>query len=281
MNKKMFFSAVLLCFFLRMSAAENELFPEIPGWKMKVEENVYNSGNLWELINGAADIFLSYYFQDLHIAEYTRKDQIIRVELYRHKTTDDAYGIYTAERMPDYEQVTLGAQGYKSQGIMNFLTGDYYVKVMSAGVEEADEQSLAQVANKVNDGLAKGKSLPGILDLFPKEGMVYLSDTYIAQNFLGFSFFRNAFTVRYDHPSEMQLFIINLTAAEIKEMVDKYVQLMKEENVQQKDGVMIVNDMFNGKVFLKQHEGYLVGVLNTTDEALALSSIQKVLHNIK
>jgi hypothetical protein len=130
---------------------------QIAGWKIQEEKRVYNAGDLWELIDGAADIFLSYYFQDLHIAEYSSRDVIIRVELYRHSSLANTYGIFTAERMPDYPQVTTGSVGYKSQGVLNFMTGNYYVKVMSAGVKEADENSIAMIAAQVDVQLASQK----------------------------------------------------------------------------------------------------------------------------
>ena len=111
----------------------NIVFPDFSGWKLQEDQRIYTGKDLWELIDGAADIFLSYDFKDLRIAEYSNKEQIIRVELYRQSTPDNAYGIYTAERMPDYPQVSVGSQGYKSQGVLNFLAGNYYVKIMSAG----------------------------------------------------------------------------------------------------------------------------------------------------
>src|SRR3989304_7720379 len=121
MVKKITVATALLAAVFTVKAADGNFFPQIAGWKMQEEKRVYNSGDLWELINGAADIFLSYYFQDLHIAEYIQKDLIIRVELYRHNSPANTYGIYTAERMPDYPQVTVGTQGYKSQGVLNFM----------------------------------------------------------------------------------------------------------------------------------------------------------------
>ena len=268
---------IFFCLLIVAQAGESNLFPEIPGWKMKVDQRVYNSGDLWELIDGAADIFLSYYFEELLIAEYTNKGQIIRVELYRHRTTEDTYGIYAAERMPDYPQVSVGSQGYKSQGVLNFMAGIYYVKVMSAGVIEAEEKAIAMLAGKVDAKLAQPIGLPEIISLFPEEGKVYLSDNYIAQNFLGYSFFHTAFSTRYDKPVEFQLFIIKLTPGEIKKMLDQYIQMMKEEKVQQKEGLYVVNDLFNGRVFLKQKDGYLVGVINTNSEETAANYINKVI----
>jgi hypothetical protein len=280
MAKKISLLVIFFSLLLNAKAGGSDLFPMFPGWKMKVDQRVYNSGDLWELIDGAADIFLSYYFEDLHIAEYTNKDQIIRVELYRHKTFKDTYGIYTAERMPDYPQVVIGSQGYKSQGVLNFMTGNYYVKVMSAGITEADEKAIASIAGLVDAKLSQPAGLPEEIGLFPEEGKVFLSDNYIAQNFLGYSFFHSAFTARYDKPSEFQLFVIKLSPDEIQKMLAQYIQLMKEEKVQQRNGLYIVNDLFNGTVFLKQKAAYLVGIINTNNEETALNYIDRVISKL-
>lgn len=280
MTKKAACLLVFLVFLLSVKAADSRFFPEIPGWKMKVNEKVYNSGDLWQLIDGAADIFLSYYFEDLHIAEYTKKNQMIRVEIYRHKTPVDAYGIYTAERMPDYPQVSVGTQGYTSQGVLNFLAGNFYVKIMSAGVDEADEQSIAMVAQKEDELLAQPKEMPEVLQLFPQENRVALSDSYIAQNFLGYSFFHNAFSMKYEKPANLLLFIIKLNPEEIQKMIDQYVVVMKEDKVKQNNGFYIVNDLFNGTVYLRQKKGFLVGVLNADNENTAVNLINKTLENI-
>jgi hypothetical protein len=280
MIKKLSVAAVLFAVMHSAGASNSNLFPQIAGWKMQEEKRVYNAGDLWELINGAADIFLSYYFQDLRIAEYTNKDQIIRVELYRHSSLANTYGIFTAERMPDYPQVQIGSLGYKSQGVLNFMAGNYYVKVMSAGVSEADESIIAQVASKVDAQLAQPEGLPEELKLFPEEGKSLLSDNYIAQNFLGYSFFRSAFSARYGDRGEIQLFIIRLTPEEIQKMLDQYIAVMKEDKVQQKDGFYTIKDLFNGTVFLRQKGNSLIGVLNTEKEDIAWSYINMVANKL-
>lgn len=283
MNKGLKSLALMISLFwgCHVWAGENIRFPEIPGWKLNVNEHVYNAGDLWELINGAADIFLSYYFEDLLIGEYTQKDKMIRVELYRHKTIEDAYGIYTAERMPDYPQVPVGSQGYKSQGVLNFLAGNYYVKIMSAGIEEADEASIVNIAEMVEKAMAQPKSLPELVSVFPDEGKVFLSDTYIAQNFMGYSFFHHAFTARYKEPLPHQLFIIRLPDEEINSMAEQYSALVKESNVNIKDNLVVVNDPFNGTVYLKKGSGFLIGVMNLTDETIARNAIERVYTTLK
>ena len=42
-------------------------FPEVKDWNLTVLPDVYTPGNLWDLINGAAESYLSYNFVDLHL----------------------------------------------------------------------------------------------------------------------------------------------------------------------------------------------------------------------
>ena len=57
--------------------------------------------------------------------------------------------------------------------------------------------------------------------------------------------------------------------------------MMKKDKVQQKDGYIVVNDLFNGTIFLKQSNNYLIGVVNTNDEKTAVDYINRVVSGIK
>jgi hypothetical protein len=274
---------VTLCMFMLsfVPMKADVVFPDFTGWKLQEDQRIYSSKDLWELIDGAADIFLSYDFKDLRIAEYSNKDQIIRVELYRQSSTDNAYGIYTAERMPDYPQVSVGSQGYKSQGVLNFLSGNYYVKIMTAGAVEAEEDAIARLAVRINDILAQPVGLPVVLTLFPEEGKEELSDAYIAQNFLGYSFLHSAFTTKYKTEGGFQLFIIKDSVEELQKMLDEYTKMLKDEKPVMKDNLIIAKDPYNGTIFMQKKGEYLVGAMNTDKEAIAADYIQRVIQKIQ
>jgi hypothetical protein len=279
MIKKTSLLITFIVAFTFIKAADLKLFPEIPGWKKNQVEKVYTSDDLWELINGAADIFLSYYFEDLNIAEYENGDEMIRVELYRHKTLSDTYGIYSCERMPDYPQVSMGAQGYKSQGVLNFFAGNFYVKIMSAGVKESNEQTITMVAEKISGSLNQSAEMPKTLALFPEDGKIDLSDSYIAQNFMGYSFLHNAYVMKYDKLSGFQMFIIDLPD-KVQIMTEQYIELVKKENVTEDNGILIINDQYNGRVFMKVYKGYLIGVINSENDVLVKEYIDKIIQKL-
>ena len=51
------------------SEAKDLKFPEIPGWKQSGEIQTFTPKTLYEYINGAADLYLSYDFEELKVAE--------------------------------------------------------------------------------------------------------------------------------------------------------------------------------------------------------------------
>src|SRR3972149_9613743 len=78
---------------LRIAGAEGKafVFPEVKGWKQAGKPQAFSPETLYEYIDGAADLYLKYEFQELKVAEY-RNDRkaSVTVEIYRHKTPNEA-----------------------------------------------------------------------------------------------------------------------------------------------------------------------------------------------
>jgi hypothetical protein len=89
------------------------VFPEMAGWKQSGEIQTFLPKTLFEYINGGADLYLTYDFQELKVAEYSNeKKASVTIEVYRHRTPTHAFGIYSQERLPDANFVDIGTQGY-------------------------------------------------------------------------------------------------------------------------------------------------------------------------
>src|SRR4030043_1728339 len=112
--------------------AKDFKFPEVAGWKQSGEVQTFIPKTLFEYINGAADLYITYDFQELKVAEYlNEKKASVIVDVYCHKTPIHAFGIYSQERLSNANFLDIGAQGYIEQNILNFLIGPYYVKINS------------------------------------------------------------------------------------------------------------------------------------------------------
>jgi len=253
------------------------LFPELEGWEIMQDENVYTPNDLWELINGAAEGFIDYGFAELHIAEYIQDDKIVRVEIYDHILTQNAYGMYSSERMPDYPQVAIGAQGYKSEGVLNFFKGRYYVKLMTIGPVKVAEETIALIASELDSFLDEPESMPQMVALLPEENRIFLSDSYVVTNFMGYSFLHSAYKADYDVNGKFTMFIIKAGEEDVNLIINSYSKTVKEDNVDSKNGYYIIRDPYNGVIYLSAANGYLVGVVDPADESTAIEYINKVI----
>ena len=275
---KLLITSVLLTLAVSIKSNPGRLFPEINGWDLETSETVYDPATLWEYINGAADIYLSYDFRNLYCAKYTRKNKTeVRVEIYEHSSPVNAFGIYTAERMPDYNFVNIGVQGYTDQGILNFLSGSYYVKLMSPGTIKADKALLISIAAEISDALGNTNTWPGVLDYFPPEGKIANTEGYIARDFLGYSFFHSAFIVSYESEDNCQMFIIRLnTDEEVQDMISSYTKILNEDKVMQEGNFYAVDDFFNGMIFMMVKSTCIIGVINLRERTPAEELLNKV-----
>jgi hypothetical protein len=245
------FIAVMI-FFVRLQdiAAQELVFPRVERWTLTQEETVYNANNLFDVIDGAADLYLEYDFVDLHIGRYTKNELEIKVEIYKHGSAVDAFGIFSQERFADYHFVDLGVQGYLELGALNFLSGIYYVKISTIQEGPAAQDALLLIAKAVEKHLRQNKAWPATLAAFPVEKKKPYSEQYIAKNFLGYSPLNGAFVASYDDVSSFKAFVIKFaTAEEAIKTLDSFVKaLPKSATRRETGGKQVIQDPNNGQV---------------------------------
>ncbi len=91
---------------------ETLVFPEVTGWKRSAEIQTFSPKTLFEYIDGAADLYLTYDFEELKVAEYqNEKKASVTVDVYFHKTPTNAFGIYSQERLPNANFINSWGSG--------------------------------------------------------------------------------------------------------------------------------------------------------------------------
>ena len=157
-----------------LSFGQESPFPHLPGWKVTQDDPVYDANNLWDIIDGAADLYLEYAFIDLHIARYISTDSIeVKAEMYRHASSEDAFGMYSQERDTGYNFIQVGVQGYLQQGILNFLTGSYYIKLSTYQTGSKAQEAMLTIGRTLALHLKQSNTMPKFFQVFP-EGRNYL-----------------------------------------------------------------------------------------------------------
>ena len=251
--------------------AKDFKFPELTGWKQSEEIQTFSPKNLFEYIDGAADLYLSYDFQELKVAEYrNEKKASVLIEVYEHKNPTQAFGIYSEERLSDAHFLDVGAQGYSEQDVLNFLTGNHYVKMSSDKTGPEGQEVLFVFAKQMVRNLGEKGSLPPILSSFPEEGKRTNSEKFVSIKFLGYAFLYSAFTADYDLSGEkFKLFVIEgADQKECRGMIEKYLQRIGKPDKEITEGRHTLSDPYHGVVDLSWKGKYIWGILNLSDASL-------------
>jgi hypothetical protein len=240
-------------------SAQDMAVPEISGFKQKNDYPVFTPENLWDFINGAADAYLALGFVDLHVTEYKKGKEVIKLEIYRHDNPTDAFGIYASERSPSFRFEKLGAQGYIADGAINFFKGNYYVKIRTYSKKEKTVQAAYSLAQRVSEMLPGGSEMPAKLALFPEEGKQKNSESYINESVLGHSFLNKAFKAEYQAGSDkFSIFIFDNNRNEVIKSAESFLKAAGIEMTDPSSGKYMINDGYNGIVFISWKDDILV-----------------------
>jgi hypothetical protein len=266
-----FILGTLLCLWIPEPEAKDFKFPEVTGWKQSGEIQTFVPKTLFEYINGAADLYLSYDFEELKVAEYVNeKKASVIVDVYRHASPTHAFGIYSQERLPNTNFLNVGVQGYIEKNLLNFLMGTYYIKINSFRTGTEDQEVLLTFGKKVAENLGEKGSFPSLLATFPSEGKVKNSDKFISKKFLGYPFLHSAFTADYEIPGEkFKLFVIETgDEKECRNMIRKYLDQTGKIQKNVTEGRYTISDPHHGEVDLNWQGAHLWGILNLNDRDL-------------
>jgi uncharacterized protein DUF6599 len=273
MVNKFLLGLIMIFLFGSISAQELKI-PELDGFKKITNYPVYQPDNLWDFINGAAETYLAYGFIDLHVAEYKKGKNIIKLELYHHDNNTFAFGIYSTERSPSFRFMNLGAQGYITGGSINFFKGNYYVKIRTFSKSEKTLRSAESLALRVSNMLEGNTEMPSGLSMFPEEGKKLNEETYINESVLGHRFLNKAYKAIYElGPDEFSVYIFNSDSPkEAWLSAEKYLELTGVEALESAGGKFILKDKYNGTIFLAWKDNILVLISGLSKDQTELAN---------
>jgi len=137
---------VIYCIFLVVNTsgqALDSLLPapvDIPGWKISQQPKAYSGDQLFELIDGGADIYLEYGFNQVVSVQYTDPSlNNIQVEIYEMLDDAAAYGIFSiTQQMSSWSQ-EFGEISAVSDDYISFLKSRYYISISWSSRQRIDK----------------------------------------------------------------------------------------------------------------------------------------------
>ena len=189
------------------------LLPSPPPARATAQEEpaFYTSSNLYHYMDGAADVFQMYDVQALFHRDFKAVPMELTVDIFDMGTLENAFGIYAAERSPKYDFVTIGAEGYRDEGILNFFRDHYYVKL--AGFGEGADPALQQFAAAISERVGGDKGFPALLSKLPDARRKPRTEKYLAKDPLGHPFLSPAYQAVYELDSGESTLMISVGAS--------------------------------------------------------------------
>ena len=270
-------SAILLAMALFMAPFEygniqedkipsaDALLSRLEGWKLIEKPLSFLPENLFEYINGAAEIYLAYDFRSLTVMQFGQEGSPVNLsaEIYEMATSNNAFGIYSAERFPDNNFIPVGVQGYIEEGALNCLIGKSYVKLICFEGGEKCGDYLKLAAEAIEDLVPGETTFPSSLQYFPREGLLANSEKFILRNVMGYGFLHDGFLANYEVEGlEFDCFIIEGTNEEdAKEMVEKYLDAKKEQPIQKLSNGILIKDKYYKNIYVSRIGKTIFGVM--------------------
>lgn len=227
----------------------------------------YKPDTLYQYIDGGAEVYLLYDFQLLLHQNFKSGAAELTADIYDMGKPEDAFGIYSAERSPNYNYISVGTEGYRSKGVLNFFQDRYYIKLTGSGA--GADPLLDPLAHTLSTRIAGSRTMPPLLLKLPQLHRVRHSEQYIRKDPLGHGFLAPAYVVSYASvPKESKMLIsVANDAAGAKARLDQLAKHFKQtgECVAAADlgeGGLRAKNSFEGSIIARTQGRYVIVLLN-------------------
>lgn len=269
---KIFISILTGLLFFQQLASQSSMelrsyLPEIEGWTIDKKIETFDENNLFDRINGSAPLFIENNFREMTSMEYTRGDDYITIQAYRHASPEDAFGMYASERSTATNFLPIGGEAHGYDDALYFFAGNIYVKINAS--ESGTE--TAQILQKIGKGFANNidpeAGYPEIFNFFPTERKIPHKESYTTSSYIGHPFLKGVYSAVYDKSGkEFQLFILDAgTKEKAKDILTEYFTFTKQDK-EFKEGSLLIKDRYNGDIPCIWKGQYITGIFNESGE---------------
>lgn len=135
----------------------------LPGLHTSGEPKIYSGDDLFEMINGGADIYLEYGFVKTVSQNYSglNGNTSLRIEIYQMTDPDAAYGIFASSTMGQQIVEQTGFYVVRGMGYGMMVRGSYFIVASYANLpENLNGNILKRIAEDFNSKITTYAVLP-------------------------------------------------------------------------------------------------------------------------
>lgn len=139
---------------------------DLEGAKPAGKIQTFSEETLFDYMNGGADIYFEYQFEQLAVRQFNIKEATVTVEIYKMGSPEQSFGIYTIDRAGEHPPA-IGRDATQRSGFLSFWQNAYYVRIFSdADIPQSD---MATIGRKISQKLPQGGQRPDLLAVLPPD----------------------------------------------------------------------------------------------------------------
>ena len=157
------------------------LMDKLPGStaSLPVEsEKVYETPEeLYDYINGGAELYLNYGFRKLARRSYRfGEENEIKAEIFDMNAPKNAYGVFSYSK--DTANTDLGQGAQYLGGSLIFWQDRYFVSIFAKKETDAAKEEMLRMGREINDAIGTTGKLPAVFQVIPERSIVKGSTFY-------------------------------------------------------------------------------------------------------
>ncbi len=189
--QQLFLSLILFALPFKTAAATdgtlhwaNILPHNIDGWQVQLPDAIYNRANLYEFIDGAAEVYLNYGFRNLFHRTYQRPDQPdILLDIYNMGKGENSYGLFLQQAQNPDSLPRFGQGSQYVRGYLIFWKGPYFIRLLAFQETAQSKKCLLDLATIIDRQIKSTSSLPALTEALPQKKRIARSLRYFHSYF--------------------------------------------------------------------------------------------------
>lgn len=259
-------------------SGQSELLPEqlgSSGFERSSDVRTFVGESLYEYINGGAELYHQYKFVEVITADYGNNQTEIVADIYKFADADYAYGLLSSLRPLEPSPVELGAEGYASGTTIDYVKGNYLVRLVAYDDSPETFTALVSAAEAMEKHVPGRTTLPDMFAMFPPESRIAGTETFVAESFLGQKPLTDIYAIDYAVGSDtVKLFLSDDTSGE------KFRQWSERANMHKMskdivgeypfESAFVAEDSYYGNIIAGLHHNKLCGIVGFGEQHEAL-----------
>ncbi|RJX28072.1 MAG: hypothetical protein C4525_17140 [Desulfarculus sp.] len=178
----------------------------VPGLSPLDAGQSFGPDNLSDKIDGKAELYLAAGFESLHTRRYALAGQSaawLEVFLYRMKSAEAAYSVFSSQRRSGAEALTITQQSYRTSNAVYLANGPDYLEVVASAATPGLQKAVLDAAQAYAQ--ARGVKKTGAASeagLFPPQGLQANSVVLLSKDAFGMAGLDRVYIATYPQGSQ-------------------------------------------------------------------------------